>query len=188
MVHHDTRPRAQGGTPHRFDIGAKHLRIARPVDGHHRLPALEAQSPQPGHSGAVGLGHTSHRAFPGGGPPIQARQRQMHARFIAALHAPEVACREALAVVRARWLEARGVARAGLARLLLRGKPRRGSTRPIVAPLTWMPRASTTRAHSSSQVRSALSCTHGWTRVVAAAREGRGPPACAWGARSPVVR
>src|SRR5262245_11206052 len=171
-----------------LEIGAKHVRIGRAVDGHHRVEALDAQGPQHRHMLAIVLGYAPDDPFPGGSAAIEAGHRQMHARFIHELHAAEVERRALLAVVLARLLDARRVSLAGVERLFLRGKPRRWSTRHIVATLTWIPRSSATRAHSSSKVRSALACTNCWTRVCAAAsREGRWPPACGLGAMSPVV-
>jgi hypothetical protein len=98
------------------------------------------------------LGHAAHDALAGGGASIEAGQGQVDTRCIDALQAPEVERRDPLAVVLARVLDAWGVARAGVERCFLRGKPRRWSTRHIVATLTRTPRAPATWAQRSSQV------------------------------------
>jgi hypothetical protein len=189
LVHYDEIARGQRGTQHRLDVGAKDVRVSRAVDGHHRVQAVDAQGPQQGDMLAVILGDASNDALSCGCAPIETCHGPMHPRFIHECQAPEVARRALLAVVPARLLDARGITLAGVERLFLRGHPRRCSTRHMVATLARPPASAAPWAHSSSHVRSALSCTNCRTSVAAAvSKRGLWPPAWGLGAIAPVVR
>jgi hypothetical protein len=153
-VHHDDITRSQAGPQHLLHTGAKHGRVGRPIDGHDRLQTAHAHRPQPGHVGAVVPGHAADDPFPGGGPPVHARHRQIHTRLIHKFQAPEVEPWEPLALGLACLLDARSVALAGVERLFLRGKPSRCSTRHIVARLTRTPVAAATLVLNSCKVAS----------------------------------
>jgi hypothetical protein len=75
-------------------------------------------------------------------------------------------------VVLPRLLDPLGVALRGVERFLLRGNPKRCTTRHIVGTLTRMPVVSTARVHNSSKVASGWSCTsrRTWAWAVASKR------------------
>ena len=189
MVHHDASARAQRGAQHLPAIGAQDGRVSRAVDGQHRVQAMAPQGPQPGHTLPVVLGDAAKAPLPGGGAALKARPRQLDARCLHALHAPEVERRAPLAVVLARVLDARGIPRAGVERLFWRGRPRRCRTRHIVGTLTRTPVSAAPPGHNASSV------APGWaprsrrmTAWAAAPRRGVWPPAGGLGAILPVVR
>ena len=172
VPHHDGA-RRPWRSQHPLDVGTKDRGVGRPVDGHDRVPAVDAQRSHDGDIRAVGLGYAPDHPLPCGSAAIEARHRAVQARCIHARHAREVERWDPLLVDRPRLLDARGLACRRGARLLLRGSPRRCSTRHLVGPLPRTPRSAATRGHHSSRVASGWSAPDRRTTAwAAAARRG----------------
>jgi hypothetical protein len=154
MVHDDAIAGDQGRPQHVRDRGATHLGVSRTIDGHHRLEALRAEGTHHRAMLAVVLGHTAHDPLTCGGATIQARPRNIDARFINTLQALEVEGRDTLGVGRARRRDPWCVLLAGVERRFVRGKPTRGNTRHLVGTLTRTPVSAVPPAHRSCSVAS----------------------------------
>jgi hypothetical protein len=140
VVHDHEVPRAPRRAEDLCPRDLKHLGIGGAVDRQHRLTAAAPEGRQHRDMRPIVLRGATNAPLPLRSTTIPARHGEVDARFITALEALGGERGDGLLRGRSRLLDAFGVARAGVERLLLRGTPSAMTRRPMVGTLRRSPR------------------------------------------------
>jgi hypothetical protein len=154
VIQHDHSARAQRGAKDLRRIRVNDLSIRGPLHRHDRLKAVQGESRHDGQVGAIVLWHGTADAFPPGCAAEPTRHGQVHARLVDTRAALEIERLYERMVIHPRLLDPGGGVRCRVERLLLRGHPKRRTTRHMIGTLTRMPVMSAARVPNSSQVAS----------------------------------
>jgi hypothetical protein len=155
VVQPDEVSRCQRRPQHLLARGAPPRRVHRPFHRHHGVPPVGPEGPQPRHVWPRVLRDGPTHPCPCRGTPRQAGHRQLHARRINAWQPAGLARGDHLPVPCARLLAPWRLTLRGVARLFVRGSPRRVRRRDMGGTLTLRPCRWSSRGQRSASVASA---------------------------------